>query len=319
VDAVGSFYTDLIRGVAQPPLRTAETAPWTFGTALAFLGRREEVGMKLWSKVGVASLVGLFAGAAGANAGIIGHEVFAGVEIRYDPGPVVDGTAGGSATESVEAIVVGPVTGASISSHLWFTGLGLESLVLNFDLAYDGAGYDGTGYMGESSPGANKGTFSYQAVGNTELAYAWDFDYLGPQPFGLQIVRVFRDGAEIKRLGDYGKIGHHEGMDSLFLLGGSTYDFEVLFQPNVWGAIGVVDGELVGSMSFDFESVPEPATTGLVGAGLLALALVRRRRSQLRGRSSPLGIRSGPELTSRRSPCKMRPSCRLHFLVGWSG
>jgi hypothetical protein len=235
--------------------------------------------MKLWSKLGVASLVVLFAGAAVANAGIIGREVFAGVEIRYDPGPVSDGRAGGSARDFVYAGVLGPVTGASISSQLWFSPLDPESIVLNFELAYDGAGYDGTGYMGESGFGANKGTFSYQAVGNTELAYAWDFDYLGPQPFGLQTVRVFRDGAEIKQLGDYGNIGHHEGMDSLFLLGGSTYDFEVLFHPNVSGAIGVVDGELVGSMSFDFESVPEPATTGLVGAGLLVMAFVRRRRS----------------------------------------
>ena len=214
-----------------------------------------------------------------ASAAIIGSSTEANMEIRYNN--IVDVTDTDSGATSASVDITGPVTGATAHSHLELSPLTSHSAVLNFDLGYDGNGYVGSGFMG----GQSEATLTYEAIGDTTLNYAWDFEYLGPNPFGLQIIRVYSDNVLLATLGDFGQVGSHQGADTYELAAGAIYDIETRFLPNVSGGIGSFEGHLHGDISFEFaeqQPIPEPSSLlTFAGLGLCAgLGAWRRRRKQ---------------------------------------
>lgn len=223
---------------------------------------------------------GLFSTAV-VHAAIIGTDVQSSMEIRYfdaNSVPIVDATASDSGVTSASVSISGNVTGGSAYSNLGFSSLGAESATFDFDLGYSGGGYTGSGYLGGASAG-NNATIEYTATSNFDMSVAWNFDYAGQNPFGLQVINL--SGGPSETLGNFGQVGHHEGSTTYGLIAGNTYMFDVTFYPNVVGGIGGIDGSLSGAFDFSFDtaSVPEPASLMLLMFGLTGLSLVRRKRT----------------------------------------
>lgn len=220
--------------------------------------------------------VSVLALAVPASSSIITTEVTAGMRIDVDG--VTDAIATDSDAVLASVDIFSPLTEATASSRLHFDSLTAEQANLDFSIAYEGNGF--IGYLGQSSDDANHAVINYHANVPSTLEYGWNFDYLGPNPFGLQVVRIYRDGVVLETLGEVGfNPGHHEGTGSIGLVGGFDYAVEVLFIPNVFGGINDISGELAGDVFFNFNgtSVPEPGAITLFGLGLFALSMARRR------------------------------------------
>ncbi|MFO1389641.1 PEP-CTERM sorting domain-containing protein [Cellvibrio sp.] len=237
-------------------------------------------------KASSAKKIGLVFGllaAATANASIVSTSVETNVEIRA--GSVVDATDSDSGAAFASASAAGNITGAAVHSTLSLSPLGAEAAVLNFDIGYHGSqnGYQGPAYMGTSLTG-NKSFINYFAATDTNLFVDWSFDYLGPNPFGLQIITIGGTPTPAPILGNYGIVGHHEGNANYTLLAGNFYNLGVYFSPNVsspGGGLTGIEGTLTGSLSFKFgkTSVPESSGLALFGLGLVGLGLARRRKA----------------------------------------
>jgi hypothetical protein len=225
--------------------------------------------------LGMACVVAVGVFATCADATITGTNVSVGMRIDLQTSQTeISGTDVG--TTYAEVDFTGPSTGARVSSLLHIDSLSSEAANLRFHLSYNGNDSPDVRYMGVSGPGPNIAEILYHAEIDVEMLYAWDFDYLGPEPFGLQSIHVKENGITIATLGDFGKIGHHEGADTFNLLSGNDYIVEVWFNPNAGGTgVGEISGALVGDISFVF--VPEPTTLALLGLG--SLGLLRRRKS----------------------------------------
>lgn len=214
------------------------------------------------------------------NASIIGTSVKTSAEIRA--GQIVDATATDSGATAASSAVTGDITGASVHSTIGFSSLSSDAAVLKFDLGYAGGdSYTGAGYLGGTGFG-NSAVINYFATNNVDLMVNWSFDYSGPNPFGLQIIRL--EGGPSLSLGDYGVVGHHEGSTSYGLLAGNSYAISLRFQPNVsndGGGLSWIDGTLTGEFDFKFgkTAVPESSSIVLFGIGLLGLGLARRRKT----------------------------------------
>lgn len=216
-----------------------------------------------------------------ANASIISTEVKTSAEIRA--GQTVDATASNSGATTASSAVTSNLTGTSAHSTIGFDFLSSDAAVVKFDLGYKGStnGYEGGGYMGGASFG-NSSTINYLATSNVDLTVDWNFDYLGPNPFGLQIIQL--SGGPFQTLGNYGIVGHHEGSTSYSLFAGNLYNISLNFHPNVSSGSGGftgIEGTLSGAFDFKFgkTEVPESSGIALFAIGLLGLGLARRRKT----------------------------------------
>jgi hypothetical protein len=221
-------------------------------------------------------LVMMFLGAESTvNAAITDTNVSAGMRIDVEGVTEVSGSDTGTTYASVD--LTSPSTGARVSSLLHINALSAEAANLNFNLLLNGNNMPGQGYLGQlSEEGSNSAEILYHADIGTTMGYSWNFDYIGSNPFGLQVIYIKENGTTIATLGDVGSIGHHEGSDTFGgLLAGNDYVIQTMFTPNVFGGVGSIEGTLAGDISFSF--VPEPATICLLGLG--ALGLLRRKRS----------------------------------------
>ena len=211
-------------------------------------------------------------------ANITGTFVSVGMEITPTGGASVVGTDTGAVYASV-AIVDSP-SGAVAAAMLHINPLTSESANLNFDISYAQNGLQ-SGYMGQSSWGINFADINYYASSSIDMSYSWNFDYLGPQPFGLQEINLYENGNNIAILGNFGAIGHHEGSDIFSLTAGNNYTIKTEFFPNVrfTGQSGL-DGALIGDISFGFDTpIPAPGAMllGLIGFGMVGY--LRKRKA----------------------------------------
>lgn len=239
--------------------------------------------MKRLGNLALIKFVVLFLGlssAASLHATIISTDVNAGMAVRYyDSNNVLtdDAVATSNGATSASVDVTGSVTGANAYSNLGFSALGSETATFNFDIGYNGNGYSGQGYMGQSGANSNNATINYDATSNFDMTVDWNFDYFGPNPFGLQIINL--SGGPSQILGNFGQVGHHEGSTSFSMVAGNSYQIMISFVPNVWGGIGSINGSLAGAFDFTFNSqVPEPGVFALLMFGLAGLGFVRRKK-----------------------------------------
>ena len=207
-----------------------------------------------------------------ASASIISTSVNASVRIAEQGGLEVTDTDSGSTTAA--ASVAGPQN-SSMSSTLIFDSLTAESANLNFNIDFDG-GNLGQAVYGAAPGVGNRATINYTALIDSLLDYSWNFDYVGPEPFGLQVVDVQEGNTLLQQLGNFGQVGNHQGTDNFMLMAGTSYEFRVIFNPNASGPLGSLDGTLLGDISFNF-TIPEPNTLALLGLGLAGFGFARKR------------------------------------------
>lgn len=215
-----------------------------------------------------------------ANATIVSTDVAVGMEILY--GDTVDISDSAVGATQAEVYLTGPTTGMEVYSSLSLNSLTDEQAHLDFAFGMDGNNYSGQGYMGQISPDSNYAEIQYSAVTDSVMTYDWDFAYSGSNPFGLQVVQILADGTQLQMLGDYGVPGTHQGSDTYNLIAGNNYTFGIHFYPDVAGAIGGIQGDLIGNLSFDFNGaateVPEPSAIIFLGTGLIGLIRFRRKK-----------------------------------------
>ncbi len=217
------------------------------------------------------SVITTFLGAgSNVNAGITGTSVYAGM--RIDIGSITEVSGSDAHPTYASVDLLSPSTGAHVSSLLNLNSLSAESANLNFNLLLDGNNTSRSGYLG----GNDVVDIFYHNDRDVVVGYSWNFDYSGPNPWGLSVIWLQVDNvAVIAQLGDVGIVGHHEGSGTFTLSSGNPFPIRVDFGPNVQGGMGFVDGTLTGNISFTF--VPEPATLSLFGLGAAALLISCRR------------------------------------------
>jgi hypothetical protein len=207
------------------------------------------------------------------NAAITGTNVSAGM--RIDVAGVTE--VSGSNTDATYASVdlISPSTGARVSSLLHINSFSAEAANLKFNLLLDGNNNMPLGsYLGYISwDNSNVAEIFYHADIDFAMKYSWNFDYIGPEPRGLNRIWVKENGTTIAELGNTGIVGHHEGSYTFGLLAGHDYTIQTIFNPNILGDVGYIEGTLAGDISFNF--VPEPTAICLLGLGAVML---RRKR-----------------------------------------
>lgn len=219
-----------------------------------------------------------------ANATVISTEVAVSMKIEYGATPrELDITGNASGATQADVYLTGPTTAIDIWSDLELNALTDEEARLDFTIGWDATGFSGQGYMGQNGPDSNYAEIEYSAVLDSVMTYDWDLAYSGRDPFGLQIVRINKNGSDLQVIGDIGKIGVHQGSDIFNLIAGNTYTFQVLFFPNIYDFIGGFEGELAGNIAFDFNGgpapVPEPTTILLLSAGLAGIIGFKRKKN----------------------------------------
>ena len=217
-----------------------------------------------------------------ANATVISTEVAVSMKIEYGAVPrKLDILGNDSGATQADIYLTGPTTGINVWSELELNALTDEEAILDFTIGWDATGYSGQGYMGQNGPDSNYAEIEYSAVLDSVMTYDWEFAYSGSNPFGLQIVRINKNGSNLQVLGDIGEIGVHQGSDIFNLIAGNTYTFQVLFFPNIYDFIGGFEGEMAGNISFDFNGgaapVPEPTTILLLSTGLAGIIGFNRK------------------------------------------
>jgi Ca2+-binding RTX toxin-like protein len=156
-----------------------------------------------------------------------------------------------------------------MSASLSIDPLAAYDATVNFNIAMLG-GAGAAGYIGVNNQTPNRAQLTYDALTSGDVSIGWSFDYLGPNPFGLQILQVFENGAQILSLGDFGQIGHHEDSHKVAIQAGNTYVFQLLFVPNVRSGLDGINGRLLGSMSFAFpQPCDSPTILGTNGSDVL--------------------------------------------------
>ena len=218
----------------------------------------------VWMTVGYGSIV---------SAVILDTRVSVGLKIEhFDDGTLVSQTDTGKTFASVDLAI--PAAGEQMSGLLEMDAIAAETAHLQFSFFMDGSDQWGSVGMGRIDKGCNFAEITYRAGVDSILTYSWNFEYEGPNVFGLGKVWLKENGTPMAELGDIlGKPRHHEGEDAFNLRAGNDYTFQVLFEPNASSNRLYTDGALTGEFSFAF--VPEPATALLLGFGCLA-ALKKR-------------------------------------------
>jgi hypothetical protein len=226
----------------------------------------------IMKKIVALSVITIFLGAGfEVNAEITGTSVYAGM--RIDIGGVTEVSGSDTGTTYASVDLLSPSTGAHVSSMLHINSLSAESANLNFNLLLDGNNTRKTGFLG----GENVVDIFYHNDRDVVMNYSWNFDYSGPNPWGLSVIWLQEDNvAVIAQLGDVGIVGHHEGSGTFNILAGNPFPIRAIFAPNVQGGVGPTDGTLSGNISFNF--VPEPCTLLLLGLGAAITTRRQRRR-----------------------------------------
>jgi len=213
-------------------------------------------------------------GVPAANAAIVCTNVWAGMRIDVMGITEVSDAAAGETFAVVD--LTSPSTGARVSAALVWDDLSAETADLQFGLEMSGNDMRQYGYLGRLSSGSIGAELVYHATVDGRLDYWWDFEYSEPNPFGLNRILVKANGVTLSQLGNAGYPSHHEGDDTINLVSGQDYVFQVIFGPNASGTNNsAIEGTLEGNMSFRF--TPEPATMLMVGWGILPVLTTRRR------------------------------------------
>jgi hypothetical protein len=222
-----------------------------------------------------------------ANATIMSTEVAGSMKIEYTNTPssyMIDISGNVNGTTQANVNLTGLTTGINVYSDLDLNYLTAEEAALGFAIGWDAIGYSSSGYMGHTGPNTNYAEIEYSAIVDSVMTYDWDFAYSGVNPFGLSVVQILANGSSLQILGDIGNVGIHQGSDFFHLMAGNDYTFKILFNPNIGGGIGGLQGDLIGFISFDFNGgatpAPEPATMLLHGIGLACLVGFGRKKFQ---------------------------------------